>query len=287
MKRSVRASLTGIGFGGLGLAGFCLFFLIPFLISIGLSFSSSSGRFRFVGMENYAALFHSQSFRLALWNTLRFIAAGVPLLMICSLGLALIFHYLEQFRETKTAPLFAASLIPMVVPSSAVVLFVEVLFEKYGVINGILTRLGREPVNWMNSEYAAVILLGLYLWKNVSYNTVILLGAMGGVRPEVYEAAALDGAGFWKRVRYIALPQIRPFLSFTALLSLMGIFKMYRESYLLFGDYPDASIYLLQNYMNNHFYSVNYQRLSTASTVFFLLVGLGVLLAARERRRKD
>lgn len=286
MKRRTRSALTGLSFGGLGLAGFLAFFLVPFLISIVLSFSSSSSSFQFVGLDNYAALFRSQSFRLALWNTLRFIAAGVPLLMICSLGLALTFHYLEQFRDRRTAPLFAASLIPMVVPSSAVVLFVEVLFEKYGAVNGILVQLGWEPVNWMNSGYAAIILLGLYLWKNVSYNTVILLGAMGSVRPEVYEAAALDGAGFWRSIRYIALPQIRPFLSFTVLLSLMGIFKMYRESYLLFGDYPDESVYLLQNYMNNHFYAVNYQRLSTASAIFFLLVGLGIVLGARERYRK-
>ena len=114
--RRLRSSLTGIGFSVAGLAGFSLFFLLPFLISIALSFSGSSKRFQFVGLENYLELFRSKSFLLALWNTLRFITIGVPVLMLCSFGLALMFHYLEQFHEPKTAPLFAASLIPMVVP---------------------------------------------------------------------------------------------------------------------------------------------------------------------------
>ena len=63
----------------------------------------------------------------------------------------------------------------------------------------------------------------------------------------------------------------------------MNIFKMYRESYLLFGDYPHKSVYMIQNFMNNNFQSVNYQRLSAASVLFFLLISVGIFFIARRR----
>lgn len=283
MKIKKREMLSGYGFVLISLGGVLLFSVIPFAISIVYSFSRSSGAFHFVGIDNYVSLFQSGSFQLAIWNTIKFIAFGVPILMLVSLILALAFYHLGRCRYRSLGGWFAVSLLPMLVPSSVVVLFVRVMFEQYGVVNGWIASLGGEPITWMNSEWAVAMLLGLYVWKNFSYNTVILLGAMQSVSESTKEAAALDGASGPRILWSIVFPQIRSFFAFTFLLSTMGIFKMFRESYLLFGDYPHESVYMLQNFMNNNFYANNYQRLSTASILFFLLVSIAIFFIVRRR----
>lgn len=282
-----RQRVTGFLFVSISLVGFGIFFLVPFLISIALSFSRTSGTFNFAGFQNYIALFKSGSFQLAFINTLRFVIIGVPILMLFSMTMALLFNYLNKVNPKQTAFWFVLSLLPMVVPSSAIVMFVQVMFEKYGVVNGIIIGLGGSAVNWMNSDRTIIILLMLYVWKNFSYNMVIILGAIKGIQKEVFEAAALDGASGIKMAAFITLPQIKSFLSFTVLLSVMGIFKMFRESYLLFGDYPHESVYMLQNFMNNNFYSISYQRLTTASIVFFMLVSIGIFMLIRKKHQPD
>lgn len=271
-KIGLRQMFTGIGFVLLSLCGFCLFFAVPFLFSILYSFSSTSGVFNFVGVANYIDLFSSPSFRLAAANTLRFTAVGLPLLLICAMCLALMLQYLFRHKMPGVSVWFALSLTPMVIPSATIILFVQVLFERYGVINGILVNMGLIPIDFLRSKYAFWILTALFLWKNTAYVCVILLAGLKSIDRSIYEAAQLDGANTLQSFRYITLVHLIPFLFFSVVMGIMGIFKVFRESYLLMGDYPPDNVYMLQNFINNNFLSVNYQRLSTASVIFFLMI---------------
>lgn len=279
---------TGFGFVLLSMLGFSLFFAVPFFFSVLFSFSSSSGVFRFSGFSNYLELFESPSFRLALWNTFRFAAIGLPLLLVCALGMALMLQYLFRRKMPGISAWFALSLLPMVIPSSAIILFVQVLVERFGVINGLLVKWGMAPVDFLNSSWAFWILMLLFLWKNTAYCSVILLAGLRSIDRSIYEAAQLDGAGTFQAFRYLTLVQLVPFLFFSIVMGVMGIFKIFRESYLLMGDYPPDSAYMLQNFMNNNFLALNYQRLSTASVVFFLGILLFFILMFRfSDRQRD
>ena len=103
---------------------------------------------------------------------------------------------------------------------------------------------------------------------------VLLTAAMSKVPKEVYEAAAIDGASPRTVRLKITLPLISPTLLFVGVLSFVNSLKIFKESYLFYNtDYPPDSAYMLQNYMNNHFYKLNYENLSAAAVMFTLFVG--------------
>ena len=95
----------------------------------------------------------------------------------------------------------------------------------------------------------------------------------------IQDAARVDGVNGWQMLRYITFPFLKPYMLVGAVLSLLGIFRIFRETYLLYGNYPDQSVYSLQNYMNNLFYASNYGQLAAASEIFLIGISLLLLLA--------
>ena len=166
MKLKKRYALTGVSFTLPFLAGFALLYLIPFLWSIQKTFTAGAGGIRFAGLQNYADLFRSAAFRLAAGNTFRFIAVGVPLLMALSFLLAL-----ALYRKFRGASFFrSAFLMPMVIPVAATITVVRAFFGDSGLTNQLLELLGLPIQDFMGSELAFPVLVGLYIWKNCGYN---------------------------------------------------------------------------------------------------------------------
>ena len=120
------------------------------------------------------------------------------------------------------------------------------------------------------------MMTGLYIWKNIPYVLLVAFLGLRSIPTDVSGAAKLDGAKGMQLLRYIILPFLKPYLLVGIVLALLGVFRIYRESYLLFGNYPDQSVYYLQNYMNNLFYSFSYGQVAAASELF--LTGLSILL---------
>lgn len=256
------------------LAGFLLFYIIPFGISVFYSFTQGIGGMNFVGMKNYRDIFGSYAFRLAAANTFRFMGIGIPLIILLSLGLSLII-----FGSVGHAKIFqSVFLYPMVIPIGSVVMFFQVMLSEYGVVNRILYQLGLTEVKWLDSGAAFYVLLFLYVWKNCGYNMVLFLTGLNGIPRECEEAAKLEGAGRWQYFWYIQCPLLIPSFLFVFVMSVINSFKCYREAYLLGGRYPDDSIYMLQHFMNNNFESLNYQRLSVAAILVFLVIFALVIL---------
>ena len=117
---------------------------------------------------------------------------------------------------------------------------------------------------------------------------MLLLTALSGVDKNILEVARIDGAGIVRTSLYITLPNISPMLFFTFVISLVNSFKIYRESYLMWGNYPDTSVYMLQNYLNNHFLKFNYQNIATAAIIFSIIIYLIVTIVfVAEKRMSD
>lgn len=287
MNMTRKERLVSAGFMLPSFMGVFILFLLPFLLSIFTSFFMGAGNTKFVGIDNYISLFQSSSFRLAVWNTVKFMFTGIPMLFFSAMALALLCDYLYRQKFWGYHFWFVLSLLPMITPTSAVIFFFRVLFEDKGSINGLLVAMGQQPIRWLNSEWGFWVLILLFLWKNTSYCMVLLLAGMRSIGKGTVEAASIDGAGPWKTFWKIRLPQIRPFLFFTLLIAVMSVFKVYRESYHLVGEYPHNSMYMLQNFMNNNFYKLNTQRLSVASIVFFAAVSGGLYLLFRQSAREN
>lgn len=283
MKRTMRNEIgisarrnarTGLVLAAPVFLGSGIFFLIPFLLMLRYSVTFGVGGTRFVGLRNYREVLESPAFQLAAMNTARFLVIGLPLIMALGLLLALL---LRQ-RLPGASWLRRVLLLPMVLPVASIVMLVQILFADPGILNGLLKQWGESPRQWLSGPESFWVLIGLYIWKNCGYNVVLFLAGLNMIPEELYQTADLDGAGAWAKFRFITLPLLVPSLFFGFVFSVVNSFKVYREAFLLGGEYPAQSIYLLQHFLNNNFRNLNYQRLSVAAillfSVIFLLVGL-------------
>lgn len=200
---------------------------------------------------------------LAVKNTLRFLGTCIPLLILSSLFLAL----LIQKTGDRKRGFQAAFLIPMAVPIASVVLFWRLVFDKNGFLNEFLQMFSIAPVDWMNEGTAFAVLVISYLWKNMGYFIVLWLAGLNGIPVTYYEAARVDGANGWKCFFYITLPQLASTFTMITVLAFVNSFKVFREAYLIAGDYPHKSIYMLQHLFNNWFVSLDIQKMSTAAVL--------------------
>jgi multiple sugar transport system permease protein len=253
-----------------GLAGFALFFICPFIASLVYSLLDKPVGGAFVGFRNFIGLFGNKAYQLGLANTLRFIAASVPLNMGLSLSAALLINRLTRHRK-----LFALLfLIPLVIPSGSMAFFWRSVFSFDGALTGWLVGLGLPKANWLGSDLAFGVMALIFIWKNLGYNMVLYLAGLGSIPRDYYDAAAVDGAGPWQTFWRITLPSLAPTAVLTLIMSISNSFKVFKEIYLVTGSYPHESIYTLQHFMNNMFASMNYPRLTTAATVLVALVAL-------------
>ena len=244
------------------LIGVMVFIFIPFIDVIRRSFfGAMSGEF--VGLKNYATIFQNNAFKLAGGNTLKFTLICIPLLVIASLGLALLINAIG-----KKAQLFKMTfLLPMAIPVASVVLLWQVLFHQNGLLSRGIIALGGQRVDWMKTDWAFWILVASYLWRNIGYDMVLWLAGLSTISPAIYEAARVDGANSWQQFTKITIPQLLPTLFTIVVLSLLNSFKVFREAYLIAGDYPHDSMYMLQHLFNNCFVSFDIDQLSAAATI--------------------
>lgn len=261
-----------------GLVGIAIFYVIPFVRSIGYTMTEGVGNPRFVGFKNFTDLLQNPVFLQAVGNTFLFILVSVPLLLLLSLFLS------YSMLGEKHPIIRTALLIPLVVPSSTLMLGIQQIFGEYGMWNSWLIRMGKAPVDLMNDHAFAIVVL-IFLLKNTGYMTVILNGAMAAIPGEYEDAFRLDcrsGAAF---VRWILFPLILPMVFFVVLLSVMNCLKIYREVFALYGSMPPMSVYMLQHFMNNNFFKLNYQRLSAAAFLLILVLSVFIVLFLRAQEK--
>ena len=160
---------------------------------------------------------------------------------------------------------------------ASIALLWKVLFARTGLINSLL---GTE-VDFMGTEGAFWVLIATYLWKNIGYDSILWSSGLDAISAELYEAAAVDGAGPWRQFTAITLPNLLPTLLVTGILSLLNTYKVFREAYLVAGAYPQDSIYLLQHLFNNWFLALDLPRLCAAAVLVALVLLAGILWLLR------
>lgn len=266
------------------LLGTAAFMLVPFAETVRRSFCDALGK-KVVGLANYQSVLENTAFQLAARNTVRFLCTCVPILLLCSLFLALGVQAVAKQRngkDTRRGKVFRTSfLLPMAIPVASIVILWKVLFAQNGLVNGLICSLGGHAVDFMGTEAAFWVLVFTYVWKNAGYDMILWLAGLDGISTDLYEAASVDGANAWQKFFYITLPNLLPTLTLVSVLSLLNSFKAFREAFLVGGNYPHESMYLLQHLFNNWFLSLDLPRLTAAAVLMAL--GLSGLILALQR----
>ena len=267
------------------LLGVGIFFILPFCVVVYYSLIDGVGSKNFVFLQNFIKLFDNSAFRLAAKNTLSFSAMAVPLAVVLSIVLALML----ECRIPLKSQFRTFFLSPMMVPVASVVLIWQVLFNYNGTVNEFLMLFGADKIDWLQSQFAPVVVMLLFLWKNLGYNMILFMAALNNIPKELLEVADVEGAGEMYKFFAIKLRYLSPTVLFVTILSLINSFKVFREVYLLAGAYPYETLYTLQHFMNNTFDSLDYQKLSAAAVVMALVmvVIIALLFKAEDWFGKD
>jgi multiple sugar transport system permease protein len=235
----------------------------------------------FVGFGNFTSLFQNRAYLLGVINTLRFIGISAPLNLAFSLGIAMLVNRIFKGREWFSL----IFLIPLVIPSGSMVFFWKTLFSFEGALNGLLNNFGIGRVNWLDSSLALLVMILIFLSKNIGYNMILFLAGLGNIPKDYYEAAWMDNASSFQVFRNITIPCLLPTTILALIMSIINSFKIFREIFLITGSYPHESIYTLQHFMNNMFLSLNYPRLTSATAILVLIIALFTQFLLRMERK--
>ena len=233
----------------------------------------------FVGLQNYRDMIDDESFRRSVINTVYFTSATVPLTMLVGLSIALLLN-----RPIRARGLFRTLyFLPVVTPFVVVSIIWKWLYNsQYGLFNYYLlkARLIDEPLGWLSDQnlaMPAVILMSV--WSGVGFSMVVYLAGLQSVPAELYEAADVDGASAFSKLRYITVPLLRPTTLFLLVIGVIGSFQIFTQIFVMTSGGPVERTTTMVYYIYQSafkFYQMGYaSTLAWALTV--MLLGFTIL----------
>jgi multiple sugar transport system permease protein len=216
---------------------FVVFQLAPVVMSFVWSFTEYDVVHspRFVGLENYKQiLFNDPLFWKALKNTLVYVIGVVPIGVTLALLLAVAIDQQIKFKNFFKSIFF----LPTVTAIVAVSVIWKWLYagEKYGLFNFFLIKLGFQPIDWLASPtWTLPSIMIMSIWAGVGYSMILFLAGLQTIPQVIYEAAEIDGAGFWRKFFRITLPLLKPTIVFVSMMSFIFSFQMFEQVYIMTG----------------------------------------------------
>lgn len=267
--------------------GFGLFLLYPLLASIYYSFCDYSVLRPpvYIGLTNYRDLWNDEVFWIALGNTAIYALFALPLGTLMALTLALLLNTKVRGMTIYRTIFFVPSLVPMV---ALAVLWQWIFNGQYGVLNDLLAKVGVKGPNWLGDPaWAKWALIVLAVW-GVGHAMVIYLAGLQDAPEELYEAAELDGAGWWSRTRNVTLPMLSPVILFNVIMGIIGTLQVFTVPYVISpAGSPARSIYFYSMYLFDNAFI--YHKMGYACAmgwimfVLILLLTLGALKLSEKR----
>lgn len=261
--------------------GVMVFYLLPYADVVRRSFLGAVDN-RFVGIDNYKTVLGNTAFQLAVKNTLLFTLLCIPVLIIVAL-----FCAVTLYKSKYGGIIKSAFLMPMALPAVSVALVWRLLFHSQGLLNHWLSSLDIVGSDWMNNGSAFWILFVSYIWKNLGYDIVLWMAGLAGISSNIYEAARVDGAGERQCFFYITLPNLKSSLYTITVLSFLNSFKVFREAYLVAGDYPHESIYMMQHLLNNWFRAFSFDKMAAAAVLESIVLLVLIVLLQKAWDKKE
>ncbi len=263
---------------------FCLLFLVftvwPVVQSLFMSFTDTRSRdlrtpFAVdpVGFDNYARALTDDKLLTSVGNTAYFVLVGVPLTLVLALAAAVALDKgVQRFRAFFRLGFY----LPVITSIVAVaVVWRFILQTDGGLLNTFLAWFGIDGPNWLGSEdwsMPAIVLMAA--WRNFGTGMIIFLAGLQAVPPVLHEAAAIDGAGAWKRFRHITLPLLRPTLLFVSVTTMIGYLQFFEEPFVLTKGGPLDSTLSMTMYTFQQFGFGNYGYAAAISYIIFVVVAV-------------
>lgn len=270
-----------------------IFFFLPVAAAMLLSLTdfdlygiASPANTRFVGFRNYSRLLQTPDFWQALRNTFYFAFVGGPLTIGVALGAALLLSSkLVRFKGVFRTIYFT----PFVTTLVAVAIVWRYLYHtRYGFFNYALSYIGIGPIDWLgdpNWAMPAIILMAV--WKGFGYNMLIFIAGLQAIPEELYDAAAIDGAGPFRRFFNITLPMLAPTLVFVTVITMIGYFQLFAEPYVMTQGGPlrsTTSVVLLMYEEGFRWWRMGYA--AAIAFVLFIVILLATLVQFRLQRER-
>ncbi|MBF7149305.1 MULTISPECIES: carbohydrate ABC transporter permease [Bacillus cereus group] len=253
---------------------FAIFTVFPVISSFILSFQQSvDGEYVFSGLSNYMRLLGDEIFLKALKNTFLILIIQVPIMIL----LALILANALNNQMLKLKGFFRTSFfMPAVTSLVAYAVVFSIMLQDDGVFNNFLSLIGIDAIPWLSHPFWAKVSIILAMtWRWTGYNMVIFLAALQNVSEEIYEAASLDGAGKWQKFFYITVPQLKPVILFSMILSTIGTLQLFDEPLNLTKGGPADSTMTLGLYIyQNGFQYFDFGYASAIAYVVVILVAI-------------
>ncbi len=278
----VRQTRAGWLFLTPALGLIALFFFVPVLMGLGLSFTDfdiyaigDPSTSRLVGLANYKAVLVNPLFWKVLGNTLYFVFIGGPISVLVSLGAALLVYSKRNRFPGFFRTVYFTPVVTTLVAVAIVWRYLD--HPKYGLVNYALTALHLPAVDWLGDPHFAMpAIVILAVWKNFGYNMLIFLAGLANIPEEQYEAAQLDGASWLQRFRHVTLPGLSATLMFVAVITMLGNFQIFSEPYVMTQGGPLRSTTTVVLWMYEE--GFRWWRMGLAAAiafVLFLIMGLG------------
>ena len=270
-----------------------IFFFLPVAAAMLLSLTdfdlygiASPLNTRFIGFRNYSRLLQTPDFWLALRNTFYFAFVGGPLTIAVSLGAALLLSSkLVRFKGFFRTIYFT----PFVTTLVAVAIVWRYLYHtRYGFFNYALSQIGIAPIDWLGDpRWAMPAIILMAVWKSFGYNMLIFIAGLQAIPEELYDAAAIDGAGPFRRFFNITLPMLSPTLVFVTVITMIGYFQLFAEPYVMTQGGPlrsTTSVVLLMYEEGFRWWRMGYA--AAIAFVLFIVILLATLVQFRLQKER-
>jgi ABC-type sugar transport system permease subunit len=273
-RRTLMEWLRALPYLAPSLIIFTIFVFIPLIRSIILSLYGTNpiGQMTsFVGLKYYQRLLTSESYHNSLLVTLKFVLYTVPGVLVVGLLLSTLANLrLKGISIYRIA--FALTI--SISGATAALLFMFLYHPIIGIFNYLLSLVGIAPVPWLISTKWALIAVAIpRIWLQSGFATVLLLAGMQGISDEYYDAAKIDGAGFWQSWRHITLPLITPSLFFLLVVTSLGAFQTFTEVNVLTGGGPiDSTQVVVQEIYRSFYFNGQYGYASAQALVLFVII---------------
>ena len=129
-----------------------------------------------------------------------------------------------------------------------------------------------DKIDWFQSKYGMLVMIFIFLWKNIGYNMALFISGLNNIPEEYYECADIEGANWFYKFTRITLLYLMPTIFLVLIMTFVNSFKVFKEIYIITGEYPHESLYVLQHYMNNMFLSLNYSKLVSAVYILTIVI---------------
>jgi multiple sugar transport system permease protein len=265
------------------LALFTIIRIYPILETIRLSFYRYHPTQRnrpFIGLDNYWRLLEDEAFHTALINTLQFAVMAVVITLTLAFAIALLLRSIE-----KAAPIYELLLyIPVVTPWVPASVIWKWIFDPiHGILNYGLSFFGVPKIAWLQDEHVIIYAIVMVaVWKMLGYFVVVFGVGLRNIPDEVLEAAELDGATPWQKLRYVIIPLMKPLILFTVIIATIIFFNVFAPVYVLTASAQGAPAYDLkvvisEIYQNAFvFYRMGYAGAQSVVLLLFVLTLVGL-----------